>query len=143
MAEVESKAPAQRLDDLMTEISNLVDIEHGGAAGYEASADAMWKAALAVFNFAASEVGATGFQASWAALRFYGEAMSIKGPFLVMKLEDALFPQYDLPGRLAAYLKEHREWLRQQAKEKLAGDLSYVHPDVLAHWQKLAGPDGV
>jgi hypothetical protein len=111
-----------------------------GADGYEKSADAMWQAALAAFEYVARKVGATGFQASWSALRFYGEAMNVRGPFMVVKIEDALYPQYDLPGRLAAYIEENRGWLREQAVEKLAGIErdSLVHPNVEAHWRRLA-----
>lgn len=109
-------------------------------SGYSASADAMWRAAVAVFNHVASAVGATGFQASWAALRFYGEAMSIDGPFVIIKLADALYPQYDLPGGLQRFIDENHEWLTAQAREKLLGhdDDPLVHPNVLAHWRKLA-----
>lgn len=130
--------PEERLDALMTDISNLVDFQHNGSEdGYTASADAMWKAALAAFNFAAKEVGATGFQASWAALKFYSKAMHIDSPFIILKVEDALYPQYDLPARLQTFLAEQRDWLREQAKEKLAGDLTWVASSVVAHWKRL------
>jgi hypothetical protein len=113
--------------------------------GYQQSADAMWKAAVAAFNFAASEVGATGFQASWAALQFYKEAMHVKGPFMIVKVDDALYPQYDLSGRVENFVGEHREYLREKARDLLeeaeAQEDKYVHPEVLAHWKKLVGDD--
>lgn len=113
--------------------------------GYQQSADAMWKAAVAAFNFASSEVGATGYQASWAALKFYQEAMNVKGPFIILKVEDALFPQYDLVGKLEKFLEEQRDYLREKARESLAesaeNDHKYVHPNVLAHWEKLAADE--
>lgn len=111
-----------------------------GTDGYQQSADAMWKAALEAFNWAADVVGATGFQASWAALRFYGEAMHVDGPFAISKLSDALYPQYDLPGRIAEFIAENREWLATKAKKKLVEHASdeYVHPNVRAHWERLA-----
>lgn len=124
-------------------IGSLLVFDHdGGEGGYEQSADAMWKATLAAFEYAARKVGATGFQASWAALRFYGEAMGVKGPFIISKVEDALYPQYDLPGQLAKFLEEQRPWLAEQAAQKIVeteGRDSMVHPNVLAHWQRLAG----
>jgi hypothetical protein len=123
-------------------LAALVNFEHdGGEGGYEASADAMWKAALMAFNYVASQVGASGFQASWAALKFYGEAMGIKGPFGVYKLEDALYPQYDLVGRLSTFIDDQREWLRDEAKKRLdehPDGPTFVADRVWAHWQKLA-----
>ena len=127
-------------DELVELIHSLTEFDHdGGEDGYEASADAMWKAALAAFEYAARRVGATGFQASWAALRFYGEAMHIDGPFGVYRLEDALYPQYDLHGRLTEFIEENRGWLREQARDKLndAEMASYAAPRVVAHWRKL------
>lgn len=128
---------AAELADLIESLT-VFDYVDGGE-GYEKSADAMWRAALAAFNYVADKVGATGFQASWSALRFYGEAMHVKGPFMVTKIEDALYPQYDLVRRVTDYIDEQADWLKEQAVERLQGDLSHVHPDVLAHWRALAG----
>lgn len=136
---------AAQLADL---IESLTVFDHdGGAGGYEQSADAMWKAALASFDYVARRVGATGFQASWSALRFYGEAMNVQGPFIVLKVEDALYPQYDLPKRLDDYLAEQVPWLAEQASAKLA-ELEaapererFVSPRVLEHWRKLASTE--
>lgn len=132
----------ESLDHLYAEIATLTTFDHdGGAGGYEASADAMWKAAAMTFNYVASKVGATGFQASWAALRFYGEVMGIDSPFTVVRIEDALYPQYDVIGRVQGYLDDQRDWLREQAVKKIAEhaeDDSLVHPNVMAHWRKLA-----
>jgi hypothetical protein len=126
--------------------------------GYNKAGDALWKAALAAFNWAAHEVGATGFQAGWAALRFYGEANHIDGPFGVLKAQDALFPQYNLPNKAAGWLHEWGPWLAEQARAKLAeyeakpryrftdddGDVhegDTAHPDVVAHWRSLVAAD--
>jgi hypothetical protein len=54
-------------------------------AGYNESAEAMWKVALAAFNYASEVVGASAFQASHAALTFYGQAMHLQGPYLRKK----------------------------------------------------------
>jgi hypothetical protein len=145
---------AAELADL---IESLTVFDHdGGGDGYEKSADAMWQAAVAAFNYTARKVGATGFQASWAALRFYGVAMHVDGPFMIVQVHDALYPQYDVPGKVAGFLEEQRGWLAEQAREKLAKyearpTLTYtdddgqehtaptVHPNVVAHWRRLAG----
>lgn len=126
------------LADLIESLTVFDYVE--GGEGYEKSADAMWQAAVAAFNYVARRVGATGFQASWAALRFYSEAMGVDGPFMVVRFEDALYPQYDVVGRVRDSLAEQRDWLRDEAVKKLAAmeKDSIVHPDVEAHWRKLA-----
>ena len=157
MSSNESTGAVTALEELTAELAYLASKEHD----YNSSAEAIWQAALAAFNFMANQVGATGFQASWAALRFYGQAMHIDGPFLVLRAEDALYPQYDLPGRLQQFLDEARDWLADEARKSLAEyeaepELSYtdddgtthtmpaVAPRVLEHWRKLitdAGPN--
>lgn len=123
-------------------IESITVFDHdGGEDGYQQSADAMWKAALAAFEYVARRVGATGFQASWSALRFYGEAMSIDGPFMVVQAHDALYPQYDLQDRLSQWLVELRPWLAEQAAAKLerheaTGGIAV--DSVVDHWRKLA-----
>ena len=132
---------ADKLAALVAELKAAVTYSYdSGSDGYQQSADAMWKAAVAAFNWAASEVGATGFQASWAALRTYGETMHIDCPFIIVRLEDALYPQYDLPGRLTEFIEENRGWLAEQASAKLAAqsDDFPAHPRVVKHWRKLA-----
>lgn len=154
MSSTETPATATELANRIYDLT-AVNWEDTGD-GYNQSAGAMWKAALMAFNYVAREVGATGFQASWAALRFYGEAMSVDGPFTIMQVHDALYPQYDLPGRLQRFLDEQAGWLAEQAAEKLAEyeakpTLTYtdddgneitaptVHPHVVEHWRRLAG----
>lgn len=148
---------AAQLADLIESLT-VFDYVDGGE-GYEKSADAIWEAALAAFNYVARKVGATGFQASWAALKFYSEAMRVDGPFMVVKVEDALYPQYDVPGRVARFVEEQGPWLAEQAAEKLAEfearpTVTYtdddgnerthetVHPNVVAHWRRLVVPPG-
>lgn len=123
--------------------------------GYSKSAEAIWQAAVAAFDYVSRRVGATDFQASWAALKFYGEAMRVDGPFIILKVEDALYPHHDLPRRVQRFIDEQRPWLRQQAAERLNGyevDPIHIssdeegverssptaHPSVVAHWRKLA-----
>lgn len=142
-----------QLADLIESLT-VFDYVDGGE-GCEKSADAMWEAAVAAFDYVARKVGATGFQASWAALRFYGEAMHLDGPFMVVQVKDALFPQYDVLGSVARFLEEQRPWLAEQAVAKLAEfearptttytddegverQRDTVHPNVVAHRRLLA-----
>lgn len=113
---------------------NPYGTDESGVA-YESSARAMVDVAKAAFEYAASEVGASGFQASWAALTAYGELMRIEGPFIVLKAEDTLYPQYDLHARLQEFLDNATEWLGDKAAELLAEDRGV--PAVREHWQKV------
>ena len=56
----------------------------------------------------------------------------------LIKAEDALYPQYDLPGKLTEAMEEWKPWLKEQAQKKLDAKDEFVHPSVAAHWKKLA-----
>jgi len=108
---------------------------------YEDSANSMWKAALAAFQYAAGIVGASGFQAGWAALKFYGEAMTVDCPYAVITAEELLYPQYDLRAKVEKYIHEWTEdWAREEARKKIAEiNPKYPpHPAVVKHWRDLA-----
>jgi hypothetical protein len=123
-------------EELATQIQTLVDSGHNG---YNESADALWKAALLAFNYAAHEMGVTGFQAEFAALHFYGEALSIRGPFGIVMADHALYPQYDEVAKVAGWIeRDWRPWLVEQATAKLAESTEHVSPQVLARWRALA-----
>lgn len=145
---------AETPEELGQLIHQLTQITEGGGVGYEQSADALWKAAAIAFNYVAARCGVTGFQASWAALTFYGHEMRIDGPFGVVKAQDALYPQYDVAGKSAKWLEEWSDWLKAEALKLLqenadraprpgAEEYTTVHPNVWAHWRRLAGiPEG-
>lgn len=98
---------------------------------------AMSMAATAAFYYMASKVGSTGFQSSCADLDFLRRTRHLKGPFMLIKAEDALYPQYDLPGKLTEAMESWKPWLAEQAQAKLR-ETGSVYPSVLMHWQKLA-----
>ena len=133
-------ANPQTPEDLAAQIQALTTITLGDADGYSQAADALWKAALLAFNYAADQVGATGFQAQFAALKFYGEAVSIDGPFGVVQANNALYPQYDEVAKVRGWVENKwRPWLVEHAKAELAkGNDQWTHPDVTAHWRALA-----
>lgn len=100
---------------------------------------AMSMAAEAAFNFVAGKLGVTGFQASCADLDFIRRTRNMEGAFIILKAEDMLYPQYDLPEKLFEAMDSWKPWLKEQAALKLKEkDLVHVHPDVLSHWKKLA-----
>jgi hypothetical protein len=114
-------------------IDSLVSRQHDyGTCVYAAS-----MAATATFNYMGHVLGMTGFQASCADFDFLRRTRSIKGPFMLIKGEDALYPQYDLPGRLDKALEEWGPWIKEEA-EKLLIEKGAAHPDVIAHWEQLA-----
>jgi len=132
---VSADTAPQTAEELAAQIQALVDADHD----YNTSADAMWKAALLAFNYAADKVGATGFQAGFAALTFYGEAMGIKGPFGIVEGEHALYPQYDEVAKVRGWIEEKwRPWLIEEAQKKLAEDYGHASTRVVAHWRALA-----
>jgi hypothetical protein len=98
---------------------------------------AMSLAAVAAFNYVARELGTTGFQSSCADLDIIRRTRHIDGPFMLIKAEDALYPQYDLHGKLTETIVSWHPWLADEAKKKLAnGDKAA--PTVKDHWEKLS-----
>lgn len=139
-AGTETDHPPRDADELAARIEMLTALND---ATYQESADAVWEAALVAFRYAAAKVGATTFQESWSALRFYSEAMHVHGPFIVVKLQDALQPGRDLHAAVASFIEEQRPWLVARAAELLDeqrdGCAGPAHPDTVAHWEALAG----
>lgn len=114
-------------------IDSLAKRQHDyGTCVYAAS-----MAATAAFHYICGTLGMTGFQAGCADLDILRRTRLIKGPFMLIKGEDALYPQYDLIGRLEESLDEWKPWLKEEAEKRLR-ETSMAHPDVLAHWNKLA-----
>lgn len=108
-----------------------------GEQGYGEAAAATGMIAAAAFNYAASKLGITGYQASFASMDVYRRTTSTEGPFMVVKVERALYPQYDLLDDLQQFLSESEGWLAKEARKKLEGGVG-AHPAVVEHWQKLA-----
>jgi hypothetical protein len=133
----DAEAPHPRTtDELFTYIDNLTGRKHD----YGTCVYAMSLAAVAAFNYVAHKLGVTGFQASCADLDILRRTRGMKGPFMLLKAQDMLYPQYDLPRQLFEAMEEWKPWVAEQAAKQLAeyGDDSRVYPDVLAHWKRLA-----
>lgn len=124
------------IKELSEYIESLTERDHD----YGTCVYAMSMAATAAFNHVASKLGVTGFQASCADLDVIRRTRMIKGPFLLLKAEDMIYPQYDLEERLRESMESWKGWLAEDAKRKLQEhpDGAGVHPNVRAHWEKLA-----
>lgn len=132
MRDAEVPTPAT-LDELHEYIDSLVNREHD----YGTCVYAMSMAAVAAYNYVACKLGVTAFQASCADLNIIRRTRHMER-FIVLDAAQLLYPQYDLPGKLGSFIAEQRAWLREEATKKLAELNKYVHPDVRAHWEKLA-----
>lgn len=121
-------------EELNEYVASLVNREHD----YGTCVYAMSLAAVAAFNYVAHKLGTTGFQASCADLDFLRRSRGIDGPFIVLKGADMLYPQYDLRAKLDEAMANWQPWAADEAK-KLLTEKHSAHPDVAAHWAKLAG----
>lgn len=123
------------IEELAAYIQSRIDGKHD----YGTCVYAMSLAAQAAFDYVAGQLGVTGFQASCADLHFISKTRRIEGPFMLLKAQDMLYPQYNLHDMLSKAMDEWREWCAEEAKKKLAekGEGS-VHPNVEHHWRTLA-----
>ena len=130
----EAKVPWPKTKKQLVEyIESLVNRQHD----YGTCVYAMSMAAEAAFNYVAGKEGTTGFQASCADLDFVRRVRLLKGPFMLIKAEDMLYPQCNLFDKLSESMDNWKPWAKEEAIKKLS-DTSHAHPDVIAHWKKLA-----
>lgn len=133
MRDLEAPCP-ETAADLMEYIESLTERSHD----YGTCCYAMSLAATAAFQHVAKKLGVTGFQASCADLDVLRRTRSLKGPFILLKAEDMLYPQYNLQQKLRDAMNDWGEWAADEAKKKLAEDSEHAHPDVVARWTMLA-----
>ena len=97
-------------------------------------------AAVAMFNFAASKVGATGFQASCADMDILRRTRRMEHGFQIVNYNNALYPQY-LEGNdhkaLRAIFDDIAPSLADEAQKRIDSNTP-AHPDVRAHWRRIA-----
>lgn len=130
----EAKVPWPYTKEQLTEyVESLVHKSHD----YGTCVYAMSMAAEAAFNYVAHCLGVTGFQASCADLDFIRRTRHMDGPFILLKAEDALYPQYDLPAKLDEAMESWRPWLKEHAEKNLSKS-EHAHPEVVKHWKELA-----
>jgi hypothetical protein len=124
------------LEELNEYITSLTDRKHD----YGTCVYAMSLASLATFNFVASQLGVTGFQASCADLEFIGKTRGMKDGFRIIDYNKLLYPQYFSNEHFPTI---HSLLFEQKAKlQKRAKELLETNPDasetVRKHWEKLA-----
>lgn len=130
----DSAAPwPNSVEELSGYVSSLVERGHD----YGTMVYAMSLAATAAFQFVAGKLGCTGFQASMADLDVLRRTRRIDGPFLILRAEDMVYPQYDLRERLEKFMEESRPWVIERAKERLREQSPHVDSRVFAHWRRL------
>ena len=54
----------------------------------------------------------------------------MEGPFIILNGEDMLYPQYDLPKKLADALEDWRGWAAEEAFIRLLADSNGACPSV-------------
>lgn len=107
-------------------------------SGYNLAPEVTAEIALAAFNYAAHVMGISGFQASFADLRFIQRTRGLKGPFAIIDGENLLYPQYDLREQFEKYMREWPRELKELAQQKLDKDDGFMHPNVRARMQYIA-----
>jgi hypothetical protein len=124
------------IEDLANQIQEIVSKSYS----YEDAPNALAEAALLAFNFVASELGVSGYQASYADMVFLSKSRLIKGPFAIVKAEDMLYPQYDILKDVQKHLDTWSSWVAEEATRRLKGSANLYSPSftVIDHWKKLA-----
>ena len=130
------------LQECLTAIDTAIKArQEANAENYWAIPELIAAAAYATFSFFASSESITGNQASHADLGFIGRTRGLKCPFGMVVADLLLYPQMDHRNRVLAMMDSWQPWLAQEAKKRLAESSQTAHPDVVAHWKKLAAYD--
>lgn len=130
----DSVAPTLKtVGELRDYIAHLLDRPHD----YGTCVYAMSLAATAAFNHVATVLGVTGFQASCADLDILKRTRGLKHGFLILDADNLLYPQYDIPGKVADWVEKTRPTLADEAR-RLLKDSATASPDVIERWRELA-----
>lgn len=122
--------------DLLRIVRALVAREHD----YGTCVYAMSIASVATFYYVSHKLGVTGFQASCAELDFIGRTRHMKHGFAVIDFGKLLYPQHREQFdkyQWDSLIEENKESLRKAANILLIENHG-AHPEVLAHWERLA-----
>lgn len=132
-----AEAKNQTMETLPEFLRKLTgDYEHDYGTICHAIAAAAVGAAWAVEK--TPQGGITGFQAGaimWEMIRGWG--VFGDGPKRMLSYGDMLFPQYR--HKFTNISPETAKWLQEEAKKKLSEKSHPAHPDVVKHWEFVAG----
>lgn len=92
-------------------------------------------AAIAAFNYTASQMGLSGFQASYSEMLFFEKLRDIKHGFMILNYDNLLYPQYLKDFNLSAetLIRKNLDSLKKAAKEELEKS-PYASQEVRDHW---------
>ena len=125
-------------DELVGYIRSLVDRPHD----YGTCVYAMSMAATAAYQYAAHKLGTTGFQASCADMDILRRTRGWEWG-RILDYSKLLYPQYCDAEHFPSVVDlmrdpDVRTRLKKMAAEKLAESNGNTHPNVKAHWERLA-----
>lgn len=126
----------ETIEDLTTYLQML----EGEADDYGKCVYCMSLAAWAAFNFMASKIGATGFQASCADMAFVTKVRGLKHGWRLIDYGNLLYPQYcdetEMPG-WETHLRQNIDTLGLAAEKLLSQESKFVAESVTQHWRML------
>lgn len=134
----EAKAPTPNSG---AELATYIESLRAQGHCYGTHVYAMSLAATATFNYMASQLGVTGFQASCADLDILRRTRGMKHGFLILNATNLLYPQYDLARQTREWIAKTRPTLAPEAAKLIAERDQFVSPRVLARWRKIAALD--
>lgn len=128
--------------ELMEYVTDLRDKQHD----YGTVVYAMSMSAVATFNYMARFLGVTGFQASCADLDILRRTRHMEAPFMIVNLDKALYPQYNLLEDVAKFISNNGDWIYEAACKKLkeeneqkekCPDYFPASENVVSHWKQI------
>lgn len=93
---------------------------------------------IAAFNYAASKMGLSGFQAGYSEMLFLMKQKNLENGFSVIDFNDLLYPQnlYKFNITPDKLIRENLESLKTSAR-KLLQENNYASEEVRNHWQSI------
>jgi len=130
----DSKVPTFKTKkELMNYVSKLLNRNHDyGTCVYVVS-----MSTIAMYNYMASKLGITGFQAGCVDLDIIRRSKGWE-MFGFENYENLLYPQYCNEEYFSTWLtsaKKYKEWLKEKAKENLKKGNKFAHSEVIRHWK--------
>lgn len=117
-------------------------VEEEGGYDYGTAPTAVKEVTVAAFNFMASELGITGFQAGFAQMEVIRELLALESGFRIVDYDKLLYPQYTNARyfpTIEGLLEEPRIRKHVRAKaQRLLKEAPTAADKVLAHWKKLS-----